>query len=113
MRSHKYQNSSSDAIWLDLILRYCNAGYEELIAEELRKANQFYYTIREENNYFRIQPFYELVRLYAFAPADRAHIMREKTFQDGYSVLTTGSDVFRERIPQYYSPHSPVLRRIL
>ena len=85
------QNDSSGTIWLDPILKYCNSGYEELIAEELRKANQFYYTIREGSKNFTIHPSYKLVRLRAHDPADRSHILPVKGFRDGYSVLTTGA----------------------
>lgn len=85
------QDGPAEATWLDLILKYCNAAYDELINEELRKANQFFYKIKEEENCFRIIPSYELVKLNAVDPADRAHIVPMTEFCDGYSVLTTGA----------------------
>ena len=87
----KDQNNSEDTIWLDLILKYCNAAYDELIAEEMRKANQFYYKIEKVGNVFKTVPSYELVKLNAADPADRNHFNSVNEFCDGYSVLTTGA----------------------
>lgn len=85
------QSCSADIIWLDLILKYCNAAYDELIAEEMRKANQFHYQIKEEGNGFSILPSYDLVKMNANDPADKNHISSVTEFCDGYSVLTTGA----------------------
>lgn len=83
--------------WLDVILRYCNPSYPQVIREEIRKGNDMYYDLswNREKRTCIIRPSYRLAVLHADDVADERHIYdAEKAgYGDvcGYSVLTTGA----------------------
>lgn len=89
--------------WMNIILRYCNAAYPELIREELRKANDFYYyfTYDTAAGWISIHPSYEVVSLCALDPADEKHIRTAVHPVRGYSILTTGASFPGKQQDQY------------
>ncbi len=89
LRKNRLETDYPAVSYQKLVRMFSNTAYNDFFLEEMRKANEFFYNIKEDNNNIWLEPSYELVFLPYSECLDEVDPEPVHDFMFGYRIMTT------------------------